>query len=210
MRRARRRRLMVPLLVAAALAGLSTPGAPLRAQDAPEEPAMAEAPAQFRLSLSAGGMLWEDRDRTPDDGPLWGLDVERTLASFLSVRLGGAVGTSTLRAGGQSADFTAYLGELVMEGRAAPPALRRAGVLPFATLGVATLTHDPAPDGLPTASQNALAWGAGLEVRPFDRFGLRGEWRRYSVEMENFFDPLDRSSEDRSANRLYVTVFWVP
>lgn len=200
------------LLLVAGL--LLSPARPARAQAAagdtlPPEPTMAEAPNQFRLSLSGAGLFWKDDPaRSVSDGTLWGIDLERTVARYASLRLGGAVGSADLTVADRSSAVTSYLVELLAEGRLALPSLVRVGVVPLATVGVAGLTFDPEEDGVSTVSQNTFLFGGGVEVLPLPHLGARLEWRRYSVQLENPFEPVDRSGETRDADRLLVTLFW--
>lgn len=210
------------LLVAVLCAGALSPGAASGQEDPAEgsrasQPPMAAAPAQFRVGVSGGALAWsEGTDRTPEEGGLWGLDLERLLLPAVSIRFGAAYGTTTLVSPGDRVAADAYLMELsgVVRGAFAP--LRRVGAIPFGTLGVGSLVHDPDRDGLGTASQNALTWGAGLEVRPLATvegsrlapLGVRAEWRRYQVEIENVFDPVDRTGRTRHADRFSATLFW--
>lgn len=203
---------LVPVLGAAGLLAATAllPG-DAAAQEGPEGdvPEVAEAPRQFRIGAAGSALLWEETEgRIPDDGSVWGLDVERVLFRYASLRLDAAYGAGSVRAAEDSVDVTTYLAELVLAARIAPPALERAGVIPFLAAGVGTLVHDPDREGLPTASQNALSWGFGVEAVPFDRFGFRAEWRRYDVDLENVFDAVDRSGLARNASRIQVTAFW--
>lgn len=177
------------------------------AQAEPEAPEIAEAPRQYRIGLTGSAMRWEDAsERAPGDGSLWGVDVERVLFRYLGVRLDAALGTNVVRGASDSADVTTYLAELVVAARIAPPELEKEiGVVPFLAAGIGTLVHDPEPEELTTASQNALSWGLGVELTRFDGFGARAEWRRYDVDLEDLFDPLDRTGRSRRADRLQLT-----
>ena len=206
-RSVRARGVLLPLAAGAALllAG------PAVGQEEPEldVPELAEAPRSFRIGVAGSAMLWEEADtRAPEDGALWGVDVERILFRYASVRLDLAYGTGTVRDSASAVDVTTWLAELLLTARVAPPVLERAGVIPFLAGGVGTLVHDPEAEGLPTASQNALSWGLGVQVEPFDRFGARIEWRRYDVDLEDLSDVIERSGLSRSASRLQATVFW--
>lgn len=176
-------------------------------QAEPEPPEIAEAPSQFRVGLTGSALLWEEAaERSPTDGSLWGVDVERVLFRYLGVRLDAALGTNRVRGTSDSVDVTSYLAEVVAAVRIAPPALEEeVGVVPFLAVGVGTLVHDPHREGLTTASQNALSWGIGFELSRFDRFGVRAEWRRYDVDVEDLFDALDRTGASRRADRLQLT-----
>lgn len=198
--------LALALTAAAALA--LRPGT-AAAQEPPEEPPMAESPRQFHLAVTAGALTWSDGDGPAvDGGALLGLDVERLLTPYASVRLAGAHGSTTVTGPDGSADVNAAVFELTLAGRAALPALRRAGIVPFAGVGIGSVVFDPDVAGLPTRSQNALSYGLGLEARPLPRIGVRAEWKHYAVELENLFEPTDRTGSDRDADRFQASVFW--
>lgn len=174
-----------------------------------DEPILVEAPRPFRLSASASALLWEDAaTRSPEDGSLWGLEVGRHVLRWAFVRLGGAFGTTTLSSGGRSADTNTYLVDVVGGPRLAFRDLRRIGVVPFAAVGVGSVVHDPRPDGLVDRSQNAFTWGAGVEWSLRPELGVRAEWRRYSVDLQDVFDRIDRTGEGRDADRFQVSVVW--
>lgn len=173
------------------------------------EPILVEAPRPFRLSASASALLWEDAaTRSPEDGSLWGLEVGRHVLRWAFVRLGGAFGTTTVTSGGRSADANTYLVEVVGGPRLALRELRRIGVVPFAAVGVGSVVHDPRPDGLVDRSQNAFTWGGGVEGSLGPELGVRAEWRRYSVDLQDIFDRVDRTGEGRDADRFQLSVFW--
>ena len=198
---------LVPLAAAAAL--LCAGPAVGQQETEPEVPELADAPRSFRIGVAGSAMLWEEAEvRAPEDGTLWGVDVERILFRYASARLDLAYGQGSVRDGAETVDVTTWLAELVLAARIAPPALERAGVIPFLAAGVGTLVHDPEVGGLPTASQNALSWGLGVQVRPFERFGFRAEWRRYDVDLEDLSEAIERSGLSRNASRLRATAFW--
>lgn len=174
-----------------------------------EEELLVEAPRPFRLSASGSAMLWEEAaTRSPDDGSLWGLEVERLVLRWAFVRVGGAFGTSTVTSGDRSADVNTYLVEVLGGPRLSLRELRRIGVIPFASVGVGSVVHDPREDGLADRSQNAFTWGLGVEwsVRP--DLGVRAEWRRYSADLQDIFEQIDLTGENRDADRLQISVFW--
>ena len=204
----RARDVLLPLAAAAALLCAG----PALGQEEPalDVPEVAEAPRSFRIGVAGSAMLWEEAEaRAPEDGALWGVDVERILFRYASVRLDLAYGAGTVRDSGSAIDVTTWLAELLLTARVAPQVLERAGVIPFLAGGVGTLVHDPEVEGLPTASQNALSWGLGVQVEPFERLGVRAEWRRYDVDLEDLSEAIDRSGLSRSASRLQATVFWI-
>lgn len=197
----------------AAAAGLLAVAPPLAAQHggdaAEEEELLVEAPRPYRLAGSGSALLWDEAaTRKPEDGSLWGLELERLVLEWAFARLGGFFGTSTVTSGGRSADVNSYLFEVAAGPRIALRELRRAGVVPFASVGIGTLVHDPDDDGLASRSQNVFSWGGGVEwsVRP--SLGVRAEWRRYSADLEDIFADVDRTGEVRDAHRLQIAVFW--
>lgn len=204
----RRRAAALALAVTAAAVLALRPGTAL-AQEPLEEPPMAESPRQFHLAVTAGALSWSEGDGPAvDGGALVGLDVERLLTSYASVRLAGAYGATSVTGTGGSADVNAAVFELTLTGRAALPSLRRTGIVPFAGVGIGSVVFDPEVAGLPTRSQNALSYGLGLEARPLPRIGFRAEWKHYTVKLENLFEPTDRTGSDRDADRFQASVFW--
>lgn len=205
----------VPILLATLLALAAGPVA-AGAQEEPGDPGMATAPAQFRVGVTGSQLGWSGGEQsTPDDGGLWGLELERLLLSAAAIRLEASHGTTTLVSSDDAVDARTYLLAVTGVARLALDPLERVGMVPFGTLGIGSVVHDPDRDDLTTASQNTLSWGAGLEARPFGRaasslapVGLRVEWRRYQVELENVFDPVDLTSRTRHANRFSASLFW--
>lgn len=199
--------LSVLALLAPAGAGAQAPaGEP---PDGAEAPEMADAPEAYRLGPTASYLTWaEESDPTPDDGMLLGLDVERLLDSLLAVRLGLAHGSGSIAGDGQEGDVGTYVVDLSLVLRAPLSGLARAGVVPYAAGGIGTVVHDPAADSLSTASQNTLSYGLGVDFRALDRFGARLEWRRHEVNLENVFDPVDRTGRPRAANRFQMSLYW--
>jgi len=176
----------------------------------PSEREMADAPRQFRISFLGSGLLWEEGDETrptPDDGSVWGVDVERILVPWLSTRLSGTVGTSSVPDQEGELDLIQYLTMLHLVGRVPVAPLRKRGIVPFGTVGVGALIQDPDREGLATKSQNAFSFGAGLEVQPFERIGFRAEWRHLTVDLETLTETIDRTGENRDADRILGTVF---
>lgn len=193
-------------LVLLAPAGL---GAQEEPSERTEAPAMAEAPEAFRLGPTVDVLTWtEGPGPTPEDATLWGLAVERLLDQVLAVRLGLAHGSGSVAGGGQEVDVGTYVADLSLLVRGRLPRAAEAGVVPFGAVGVGTVVHDPADDDLSTASQNALSYGLGVDVRALNRFGARVEWRRYAVNLENIFDPVDRSGSSRDADRFQAVLYW--
>lgn len=205
--RARGRRAALAAVALSLAAALAAPPATARAQG--EEGYLVDAPRPYRIGVTGSALLWEEAaTRSPSDGSLWGLDVERTLFRYASVRLGAAYGTTTLENAGRSADADTYVLEVLVGPRLALPSLQEAGVVPFGTVGLGSVVHDPSPGGLVARSQNAFSWGGGVEWRFLPRLGLRAEWRSYTADLENVFDPVDRTGESRDADRFQATLHW--
>lgn len=205
-------------IVAGCALALLAIGQPAAGQQEPEppdavdrdEPVLVEAPRSFRIGVTGSALAWEEATTlSPEDGSLWGLDVERILFPFVAARLSAAYGTSSIDGGSDGAvDLTAYLLEVLLQPRLAISPLEDAGVVPFGTIGIGTVVHDPDRDGLVTRSQNALSVGAGVEYLFHPRVGARAEWRHYAVQLENVFADVDRSGTDRSADRFEATLFF--
>lgn len=170
---------------------------------------MATAPEETRVEVSGGPLVWGDgAPVTVSDGPLLGVGVERHLLGYFSVRLGFAYGGAEISDIDRSTDVRTYLAEVLLGGRLALPSLRDAGVVPFASAGIGSLLHDPAASDLGTRSQNAFSWGGGLDVRLGDRLGARAEWRRYTVRVENVFEPTNLDATSRNAQRILASLYW--
>lgn len=216
-RRERRRpvRRALPVLAAAVLAVAALlAAAPAAAQEdgggaETAEELLVEAPRPYRIAVTGSALLWhEAATRSPDDGSLWGLEVERLLLRWAFARLGAAFGRSTVTSGERSADVNSYLLEVVLGPRVAVADLRELGVIPYAAVGFGSLVHDPRVDGLATRSQNAFSWGAGVEWSFRPDLGVRAEWRQYSADLEDIFAELDRTGQTRDADRFQIAVFW--
>lgn len=218
-----------PALAPALALGLALAAAPARAQEAAQPTAdttvrvdsatadslaaygadIAPAPLQFRLAVTGGPFLWKSApSRVPDNSAAWGIDVERILFRYLSLRLGASYLPTRVEHAAGSTDVRGYLLDVIAEPRIVVDPLERAGVVPFLTVGVGTLVLDPRQAGLPTRSENAFALGGGFEVRVLPRIGARAEWRRYSVALQSLFDPTLRTAEAHHANRLLVSLYW--
>ncbi|MFQ5678899.1 MAG: outer membrane beta-barrel protein [Gemmatimonadota bacterium] len=207
-------RVAVPVLGLAVI-GLSDPGrlpgqAPSGDPAAePQGPPMAGTPRQFRIAATAGALLWGDEAGRPsaDDGALVGLEIERRVGRFLGFRVGGAYGRTTLTGDTAAVRTNQYVVEIAVAPRLALGALRRAGVVPFAAVGIGALVHDPEADDLVTKSQSAVGFGGGLDLDLTARFGGRAEWRHYIVDSEDIFDPTDRGGRARGAERLLASLY---
>lgn len=194
--------------VAVILVAALRPG-PVVGQEELDVPAMAESPRQFHLSATMGALSWSDGPGPAVDGSaLFGLDVERLLTPYASVRLAGAHGSTSATGPDGTAGVNVVLFELGVTGRVAVSSLRRAGVVPFVSAGIGSIVFDPEAEDLTTRSQNALSYGAGVEARPMRRIGFRAEWKHYDARLENLFDPTDRTGSTRDADRFQASVFW--
>lgn len=198
-------------VAAVALAAALLAAGPAAGQQDPsvEAPETAGAPSPFHLGPTASVLLWEETGGPAyEDATLWGLGVERRIASFLAVRLDGGYGRGEVTDGGRTVELNTYLAELALAVRPPVPPLARVGVTPYAVAGLGTVVHDPSDEDLATASQNSLSWGLGVEVEPLDRFGARLEWRRHEVDLEDLLDPTDRAGVRRGADRLQLSLYW--
>jgi len=172
----------------------------------PETP---PAPYQFRLGLSASRIAWGgSTTRSPENAWTWGLDVERILLPYVSLRFGASYLPERVVQGADATDVHGYLVEVAAEPRLALPSLRRVGVIPFATIGIGSMIFDPATDALPTRSQNTFLVGGGIEVRLGPRWGGRLEWRHEHVDLQSLFDATALGSVSDHADRVGATLYW--
>ena len=171
---------------------------------------MARAPRQFKISTSVGALLWGTEEERPDveDGAIVGLEIERQVGHYIAFRVSGGFGRTTLTEDTAAVDVNQYLIDLAVVPRLALGPLRRAGVVPFGTVGIGTLVHDPEGDELVTKSQNALELGGGIDVDFSKRLGGRLEWRHYIVDSENIFETTDRSGVTQTVERLSASLYW--
>lgn len=217
------------LLGGASAAGDGWPAGGLAAQEPPvpsgdtiTEPAMAPTPRLFRLAASAGVLAWRDESgrNEIDAAPVFGLEIESRVGPWLAFRLGGAYGLTTIVAAEgvaqdgldaaalETTDAGQYLIDLAVVPRLGLPALERAGVVPYAAVGVGAVVHDPEAEELVTRSQNALGFGGGVDVDLGGAFGARAEWRRYLVNAEDALTPEDREGDERAADRFWGALYW--
>lgn len=175
-----------------------------------QDPAMARPPRQFKISTFLGALLWGTEEDRPDvdDAAIVGLEIERQVGHYIAFRLSGGYGRTTLTENTAAVDVNQFLIDLAVVPRLALGPLRRAGVIPFGTVGIGTLVHDPEDDELVTKSQSALELGGGIDVDFSKRFGGRVEWRHYMVDSENIFEPTDRSGVTRTVERLSASLYW--
>lgn len=175
-----------------------------------EAPEMAEPPLQFKVAVAAGLLRWKETAERPDldDGALLGLDVESEVGRFAAFRLSGAYGRTSAAAGGMATDVNQYVADLAGVLRLGAEPLVEAGVVPFGVLAVATVVHDPVDEELITKSQSAWGFGAGVDLDLSSRLGARAEWRRYRVNTEDLFDPASRTGRERTADRLFASLYW--
>lgn len=170
-----------------------------------EEPPTARAPKQFRIAVTGGALTWaEEPERDAiENGAMVGLEIERRVGPFVAFRAGGGYGRSTAANDTAAVDLNQFLADVVASLRLAFGPLRRAGVVPFGTVGLATVVQDPESEELATKSQSAAAFGGGLDADLARSLGLRAEWRRYLVDSEDLFDPTDRTGKGRVVDRFY-------
>lgn len=213
---------------AAALLSLPLLAGPAGAQDAdrdPDEPPMADAPNQFRVSAAGGWVGWSEPDAAGEQriagAAAWGLDLETRVSRYVAFRLGAAYGRTTITGSDgdgptREVDANQLLLELVAETRLSLGTLRRAGVVPFGTVGLGSVVHDPSAEpgefdpSLATRSQGSVVYGGGVEVEPsaVESLGLRLEWRRADVRVQNLFVAAAREGTSRISNRLLGTLYW--
>jgi hypothetical protein len=179
-----------------------------RAQDV--APAMPGAPRQFELSVGVGTLSWKDAAGRGeiDSSLLFGLAIERRLVEFLSLGAGAGYGSTRITGEDRAADLDQYTLELVLQGRLAFASLRDLGLVPFLALSYGAIVHDPRPGDLNTRSQTSLGYGPGLDLDFGPRFGLRVEWRHYSVNLQDVFTPEDRAAIKTGADRIMAALSW--
>lgn len=171
-----------------------------------EERPMARAPADFAVAPTLAWTIWDRHagSAVVEDGLLAGADLGSRASRFLAFRLLLAYGSARISGPDGSATARQFLAELSAVGRAAFDPFRRFGVVPFVDAGVGTLAHDPVPEELITRSQTVLSWGAGADVAlgRGSPFGLRVEWRRAEVQLENLFVTREREAVGRTVDRV--------
>lgn len=213
---------------AAALLAVCVAAPPAAGQETEEDlagPAMADAPDQFRVSSTAGWLDWDEPgaagEKQVATGALWGLDLETRVSRWIGFRFGAAYGRTEITepdgsGTARTVDASQVVLELVAEPRLAVGPLQRAGVMPFAVVGVGSVVHDPrAGPGefdppLPSRSQGSLIYGGGLDVVPetLGSLGARLEWRRNDVQLQPTFAVTSREGTGRGASRFMGSVFW--
>lgn len=215
----RRSRILPTTTAIAALGLLTGLAAPAVAQDpgVPEPPEPAEAPLQFEVGPTASISMWQAKVGRPaiDDATAVGLSVESVVTDYFGIRLDLATGSHRFTPPADSAvdaqssvEARQYTVDLVAVGRLGLPSLRAIGVVPFATVGLGSVVHDPKPDSLGTRSQGAWEYGAGVDLPVMEHFGARIEWRRANVSLENLFDDgTDRTGVTVMNDRLAVGAY---
>jgi opacity protein-like surface antigen len=212
------------ILAAAALLSACLGVRPLLGQDttrapgdgAPQDsewvqpPRMPDAPRQFKLAAALSTQSWGNAAGRGevDDSWLYGLDVERILIDFLSIRLSGAYGRGSIASASGNIDFNQYVIDLALLGRLAFEPLISAGVIPYVGVLGGSMVHDPVEGDLRTRSQTALGFGAGAEVRLTDRLGLHADWRHLFVELEDILSAESREAVQVEVERASVGLFW--
>lgn len=218
----------VALHAAAALLTLCVAAAPAAGQETEEDragPPMADAPNQFRASVTAGWLAWEDPgdpgDKQLDTGALWGVDLETRVSRWLAFRFGGAYGRTAItgvdpNGATRTVDANQIVLELLAEPRLEVGPLTRAGVVPFGIVGAGSVVHDPSTGegefdpSLPSRSQGSLIYGGGVEVAPeaLGDVGLRLEWRRTEVQLQPTFVVTALEGTGRGASRFMGSIYW--
>lgn len=174
-----------------------------------EPPPAAEAPLQFEVGPMASVSTWESPAGRPaiNDATVFGLSAESIVADYFGIRLDLAYGTHRFLPSAEggatgfepSIEAGQYSVDVVLVGRLGLPRLREIGVVPFATIGLGSVVHDPKPEDLATRSQSAWEYGAGVDLPLLTHFGARLEWRRADVSLEDLFD-------DDGSDRTGLTV----
>lgn len=214
-------------LFPAASAAQETPGqgsaaTPRDAADPQEdvrsgEPEMAKAPLQFRLSGTVGAFFWGEKEGVVDLDNLvnFGIDIESRPAPAVAFRLRGSYGRTKASVDTASVDVNQWEFGVDIVGRVAVAPFTKAGVVPFGLIGAGTIALDPRDDPpdpddkLVTRSQGAFSFGGGIDIEPRgSRWGGRVEYRRYSVSLEDPFNPVDRTGDTLGANLIMASIYW--
>ena len=185
-------------------------GTEVTAQDTFQAPPMPDAPRQFELAARAAWQMWGDEaDRGAiDDAPLYGVSLERLLLPYLSIRMSGFYGPTSIADEDASTDVDQWVIDVGVLGRLPIDLLASAGVTPYAGVLGGAVVHDPSDPELITRSQTALGFGAGVEVEVAERIGLHLDWRRLFVQLEDIFDPQNRDGAEARSDRIGGGIFW--
>ncbi len=81
-------------------------------------------------------------------------------------------------------------------------------MVPYAGVLGGAVVHDPVDPELITRSQTAVGFGAGVEIEIAQRIGVHFDWRHLFVQLEDVFDPQNRSAEEIESDRIGVGLFW--
>lgn len=212
------------VLALLALALLPTSAAAQAVDEDLAGPAMADAPNQFRISATGAWLQWDAPEgpegQVVDDAAVWGVDLETRVHPLLAFRFGAGWGHTTVagidaEGASRSVDANQYVLELVAEPRLSVGPLRSAGVVPFGLAGFGSVVHDPKTEPgefeppLTTRSQGSLILGGGLDLAPdvLGSLGLRLEWRRAEVQMQDLFVSTSREGTSRTSDRFMGTVY---
>lgn len=182
------------------------------AQDSPvDPPSMPEVPHQFSIALTASGHVWEDgvfSGSEVDDRVAVGFEVERRVLDYLAFRVGVGYAAPDVSSSSRTVSVDQYTVELLAVGRLPLETLEGVGIIPLANVGYGSLVHAPDDDDLRGRNQSLVSWGGGVEWSALERFGVRAEWRRTTVDRLPVFDPTDRSAEKQHLERWVVGVYW--
>lgn len=206
------RRASLPGTLACALVfAVVTPGGAGGQEAEVPEPAMPDAPVQFRVGATISTFDWAgpgERGIRVEDRVMYGIELETLLFRYASVRIGTSYARPRLSGPDRAAEARQFLVEATAVGRAPVGPLERLGLVPFVTLGFGSVVHAPEPDDLIARNQNAYSFGGGVEWSGFHGFGARLEWKESDVDLGNLFDPQDRGARSRDLRRITGQLFW--
>ena len=187
-------------------------------RDTTTEPAMAEAPLQFRLSGTVGSFLWGEQEGVVNLDNLinFGIDIESRVAPAFAIRFGASYGSTTASNDSASIGVNQWEFGVQLVGRIAVAPLTTAGFVPFGFVGAGAIALDPRSDpnipeeaDLITRSQGAFSLGGGIDIEPGGgRWGGRVEYRHYRVSLEDPFNPVDRTGDTLGANAIIGSIYW--
>lgn len=198
-------------LLAAVLAVGSVPPGLAQQAGAEGEAPMPEAPHQFKLGVWGAVQVWSSDAASLaelDDQFAYGLEIERVVLSFLSLRVGGAYGTGEAVNDSASQGLNSWLFDLDLRGRLSFGPFGDGGLTPAVLVSVGAVVHDPDGPDLRTRSQTSLGLGLALAYDLTGRVGVGTEWRHLWINQEDVFDSTSRESEQIEADRFGVGLYW--